>query len=45
MGQMNYSTFIHNIKKSNIELNRKMLSQLAILDPKTFQELQLEIKN
>jgi large subunit ribosomal protein L20 len=44
LSEMNYSTFIHNIKKSKIELNRKMLAQLAILDPSTFKELQNRIK-
>lgn len=34
-----YSKLIHNFKKSNIELNRKMLSQIAILDTSTFNEL------
>lgn len=31
-----YSTFIHGLKKANIELNRKMLSQLAIIEPNAF---------
>merc|ERR1712127_205147 len=34
-----YSKLIHNFKKSNIELNRKMLSQIAILDTQTFNKL------
>ena len=34
-----YSKLIHNFKKSNIELNRKMLSQIAVLDTPTFNEL------
>lgn len=34
-----YSQLIHKFKKSNIELNRKMLSQIAILDTLTFKEL------
>jgi len=34
-----YSRLIHNFKKSKIELNRKMLSQIAILDTSTFNEL------
>src|ERR1700733_12807865 len=36
---VSYSTFIHGLKKANIELNRKMLSQLAILEPKAFEQL------
>ena len=34
-----YSQAIHQFKKSNIDLNRKMLSQIAILDSSTFQSL------
>ena len=33
---LSYSTFVHGLKKSNIELNRKMLSQLAIFEPAGF---------
>ena len=32
----NYSTFIHGLKLAGIALNRKMLSELAIHDPKAF---------
>jgi large subunit ribosomal protein L20 len=32
-----YSCFIHDLKKSTISLNRKMLSQLLILHPESFQ--------
>jgi len=38
---LTYSRVIHNFKKSNIELNRKMLSQIAILDIQTFTKLTL----
>lgn len=34
-----YSQFIYNLKKSKILLNRKMLSQLAILDPSAFANI------
>nr|YP_011007318.1 50S ribosomal protein L20 [Scytothamnus australis]WAM64747.1 50S ribosomal protein L20 [Scytothamnus australis] len=34
-----YSQFIHNLKQAKIILNRKMLSQLAILDPMSFSTL------
>ena len=34
-----YSRLINKFKKSNIDLNRKMLSQLAILDASTFKSL------
>jgi large subunit ribosomal protein L20 len=36
---MNYSTFVHGLKKNDIELNRKMLSQLAIFEPAAFTKL------
>nr|YP_009398469.1 ribosomal protein L20 [Lophocladia kuetzingii]ARW67655.1 ribosomal protein L20 [Lophocladia kuetzingii] len=34
---MNYSEFIYSLKKMNIALNRKILSQIAILDEAAFQ--------
>ena len=34
--ELNYSTFINLLKKANIELNRKSLSEIAIRDPKAF---------
>lgn len=34
-----YNRFIHNLKQSKILLNRKMLSQLAILDPVSFSNI------
>jgi large subunit ribosomal protein L20 len=36
---LSYSRVINNFKKSNIELNRKMLAQIAVLDTPTFNEL------
>ena len=36
---MNYSTFMNGLKKSGIELNRKMLSEMAIHDPASFNAL------
>jgi large subunit ribosomal protein L20 len=36
---VSYSKLIHNFKKSNIDLNRKMLSQIAILDTLAFKSL------
>jgi large subunit ribosomal protein L20 len=36
---ISYSQAIHKFKKSNIDLNRKMLSQIAILDTSTFKSL------
>ena len=34
-----YSQLIHTFKKSNVDLNRKMLSQIAVLDKSTFKSL------
>ena len=39
MNGMNYSTFMNGIKKAGIEMNRKMLSEIAIADPKAFATL------
>jgi large subunit ribosomal protein L20 len=36
---ISYSQLIHKFKKSNIDLNRKMLSQIAVLDASTFKVL------
>ena len=36
---MNYSTFINGLKKAGIDLNRKMLSEIAIADPAAFAKL------
>ncbi len=33
---MNYSTFMNGLKKADITLNRKMLSEIAINDPDGF---------
>lgn len=34
-----YSQLIHKLKKSKMDINRKMLSQIAVLDTSTFQSL------
>ena len=36
---MSYSTFINGLKKKNIEVNRKMLSDLAVNDADAFKQL------
>lgn len=36
---ISYSQLINKFKKSNIDLNRKMLSQIAIVDAVTFKHL------
>ena len=39
MNGTNYSTFINGLKKADIALNRKMLSEIAISDPEGFTAL------
>jgi large subunit ribosomal protein L20 len=36
---MSYSQLIGNMKKADIQLNRKMLAQIAILDPASFEQV------
>jgi large subunit ribosomal protein L20 len=39
MHGMSYSQLINKLKKSEIQLNRKMLAQLAVIDPNTFAKV------
>ncbi len=39
MNGMNYSTFMDGLKKAGVEMNRKMLSEIAIADPAAFTAL------
>ena len=39
LNDINYSTFINGLKKADIALNRKMLSEIAINDPAAFTSL------
>ena len=41
----NYSTFMHGLKTAGIQINRKMLSEIAIADPAAFTELTRLAKN
>ena len=36
---MNYSTFMNGLKKAGIEMNRKMLAELAVNDKAAFTQL------
>ena len=36
---MNYSTLMHGLKKAGIELNRKMLAEIAVADKAAFATL------
>ena len=39
MNGMNYSTFMNGLKKANIDLNRKMLAEIAVADAEAFTAL------
>ena len=36
---MNYSTFMHGLKLANVEINRKMLAEMAVNDKHAFTQL------
>jgi large subunit ribosomal protein L20 len=36
---INYSRFVHGLKRADIQLNRKELSELAIHDPQVFEAI------
>lgn len=36
---MSYSQLIGSLKKANIQINRKMLAQLAVIDPQAFSQV------
>jgi large subunit ribosomal protein L20 len=44
MHDLRYSEFIHGLDKAGIELNRKMLSEMAIHDPAGFEAVVAEVK-
>jgi large subunit ribosomal protein L20 len=39
MRDINYSRFVAGLKAANIDLNRKMLSEIAIADPAAFDKI------
>ena len=41
---LSYSRFMNLLKKSNIELNRKMLADLAVNDPEAFEVIVNQVK-
>ena len=41
---MNYSTMMHGLKKAGIDLNRKMLADLAVSDKEAFAALVAQAK-
>jgi len=42
---MNYSTFMHGLKVAGVDLNRKMLAELAVNDKEAFAALVETAKN
>lgn len=44
MNGMSYSKFMNGLKKNGIEINRKMLSEIAISDPAAFAKLVEKVK-
>ena len=41
---MNYSTMIHGLKKAGVDLNRKMLAEIAVSDKEAFAALVKQAK-
>ncbi|MDM8524817.1 50S ribosomal protein L20 [Desulfococcaceae bacterium HSG8] len=39
MNDLSYSKFIHGLKVANVELDRKVLAELAISDPSGFSQI------
>ncbi len=44
MFDLRYSQFINGLLKANIQLDRKQLSELAINDPKAFEQIVNQVK-
>ena len=42
--QVPYSHFVHGLQQDNIQLNRKVLSELAMYEPYSFQALVDQVK-
>ena len=45
MNGMNYSTFMHGLKLAGLDMNRKMLSEVAIHEPEAFTALTEKAKS
>ncbi len=39
MNEISYSQLMHGLKLANVDINRKMLSEIAIIDPKGFTKI------
>ena len=44
MHGLSYSEFIHKLKQANVELNRKVLADLALNHPEAFQAIVEKVK-
>lgn len=44
MNGISYSKFMNGLKKNGIEINRKMLSEIAVSDPAAFTKLVEKVK-
>ena len=44
MHGLSYSEFIHKLKQANVELNRKVLADLALNNPEAFQAIVEKVK-
>ncbi len=44
MNGLNYSKFMNGLKKNGIEINRKMLAEIAVSDPAAFAKLVEKVK-
>ena len=44
MNGTNYSKFMNGLKKNGIEINRKMLAEIAVSDPQAFAKLVENVK-
>ena len=42
---MRYSEFVNGLKRANIELDRKMLAEMAVNDPVAFDAVLAEVKS
>jgi large subunit ribosomal protein L20 len=38
-GGLTYGQFMHGLKKSGVEINRKVLADMAVREPETFADL------
>jgi large subunit ribosomal protein L20 len=41
---MSYSTFINGLNKSGVEINRKVLADIAVRDPQAFSKIVASVK-